>query len=726
LIIAAFAVFIMLAGGGVVGFTYYSTNVTLPENVELPLATTIFYADGKTQLAKVGEVNRELVKIDKVPDYVQKAVASAEDRKFYEHGGVDYVGIMRAAWNNFTGGDTQGASTITQQYARNAMDLGGVTYARKVREAVLASKLNDRYAKSQIMEMYLNTIYFGRGAYGIEAAAKAYFNVPASKLTVEQGAVLAAVIKQPRPDPATGHKGYDPADNPEAAKTRWDYVLDGMVQKFGLDAAKRAAMQYPKAIAPPKDGACLAECGLNTPAGMAINYITKELVEKGICQEGHCMQELREGGYKIETSLDPKMQRAAEQTVSRKEKGSELAKQPANLMAALVSIDPNTGRVLAYFGGNNNSGHDYAGKNWENGQWTGGHPAGSTFKVYTLAAALDAGIGLQSHWDAKPFTVKGTEIKVQNAGRDVSRTCGSYCTLEYSTLQSYNVPFYYVTEKIGPDRVVDMAKRAGITMMWNTYPSKDYDLTQIKDAKQVAPAPFFNVVGYGQYPITVIDHANGVATLAARGMYHKAHFVVKVWQKDRNTGQWVVRSGEKVQGERRIREEVADNVNSVLQKIPPQGHHNLDDGRPATGKTGTWQLGQTKYNAHAWFVGATKQVATAVWVGNEGAERPILDKSGGNIGGAQLPGDIWERFMNTASKGMPVKQFAERHQDMGDDDAGNGISPTPNAPPSDGCLIPLFCPGNGGGPGGGGPGGGGGGGLPLITPSPTTSWRSRQ
>ena len=166
----------MLAGVGVVGFTYYSTNVVLPDEITLPLATTLYASDNKTSSPRSASENRTFVTIDQIPEHVQNAVAAAEDRNFYQHSGVDYKGIARAAWNNVSGGDKQGASTITQQYARNAFDnLKDDTYGRKVKEAILASKLNDEYTKNEIMQHYLNMIYFGRGAYGIEAAAQTYF-----------------------------------------------------------------------------------------------------------------------------------------------------------------------------------------------------------------------------------------------------------------------------------------------------------------------------------------------------------------------------------------------------------------------------------------------------------------------------------------------------------------------------------------------------------------------
>ncbi|MEV4757351.1 transglycosylase domain-containing protein [Micromonospora sp. NPDC049559] len=686
----------MVLGGGVVGFTYYTTTVPTPQDITLASATTILYNNGQ-QMAKLGDQNRELVTIRQIPLYVQREVASAEDRKFYEHSGVDYAGIVRAAFNNFTGGSKQGASTITQQYARNAYaNLQGDTYARKVREAVLASKLNDKFSKDQIMEHYLNTIFFGRGAYGIQAAAQAYFGKSVDKLTVAEGAVLAGVIKQPLPDASTGHLGFDPAKNPTAAKERWDYVIQGMIDKKWLSPAERPT-EYPKTV--PVSDKCAIDCGVNSPQGNVVNYVKEEMAQMGICTAAEdpnstkqtCSQALRDGGYKITTTIDKKMQEAAVATAQRASKGSLLNKQPPNLMAAVVSVDPNNGRVLAYYGGDNGTGTDYAGKNIENGVVTGGHPPGSTFKVYTLAAGLKAGKSLDSHWDATPFKIPGTEINVQNAGRNP----GKNVSLEDATLQSYNVPFYYLTKDIGTDKVIDMAKAAGITTMWttNTNPAKPYDLAD-KSGAELTPSPFFTgITGYGQYPITVLDHANGMATFAARGVYNKAHFVLLVEQKNKVTGQWEKVNGEQRAPKQAVPREVADNVTLVLKKYPKVVDHELASDRPAAEKTGTWELNETsKDNAHAWMVGYTPQLATAVWVGNVNGNKALRETDGTKISGSGLPGDIFERYMDAALKGKKVDQFPEGVQKIGDPNSGNGTPPP--APPSDsGCFDPfhIFC-----------------------------------
>jgi hypothetical protein len=248
--VSGVALTILLSGGGLIALTYFYDTVKRPDELTLDLSTEVWSQD-KIQIAKMGKKNRIPVVVDKVdgpgklPKQIQEALVAGEDKQFWEHHGIDMWGIARAAWNNLTGGSTQGASTITQQYARNAANDMDVTYARKLREAVMARKLEDQYEKHEILGFYLNTVYFGRGANGVGAAAKAYFgdSVSAESMTVEQAALLGAVLKQPEPDGET--KGYDPHYDAAAAKDRWNYVLNNMVEKGWLDKGKRDAMQFP-------------------------------------------------------------------------------------------------------------------------------------------------------------------------------------------------------------------------------------------------------------------------------------------------------------------------------------------------------------------------------------------------------------------------------------------------------------------------------------------------
>ncbi|WP_432901798.1 transglycosylase domain-containing protein [Micromonospora matsumotoense] len=751
LLIAGFAVFIMLAGLGVVGFTYYSTTVVLPAQIKLPLATTIYAADNKTVIAKVGEQNRTFVSINQIPQHMRDAVAAAEDKNFYEHAGVDYKGIARAAWNNLSNGDKQGASTITQQYARNAYEnLQDDSYARKVKEAIVASKLNDQFTKEQIMEHYLNTIYFGRNAYGIEAAAQTYFGKSVSKIDVAEAAVLAALIKQP--EPSATHKGFDPALNPVEAKDRWDYVIKNMIEMRWVDAPGRPAhpTEYPtKTLQTPKESRSGVKFGVNTPIGNVINYVSAEMREKKLCTDNdaevterkpRCSAMLREGGYRIRTTIDNKVQKAVTTAAQRSTKGSELDGARKNLMAAVVSVDPRNGRVLGYYGGDDGTGTDYAGTNTDtNGNITGGHSPGSSFKIYTLAAALEAGKSVDSRWKGRAFTPEGDKFRVSNAGTD-NPSCGDSCTLRESTLKSLNVPFYHVSLDIGPDKIVDMAAKAGVSMMWqtNVSPPKGHDLAKEK-AADLAPDPFYHVVAYGQYPITVLDHANGIATFANKGIYNKAHFLISAEKQNKETGKWEKLGGEQLKPQKRINPDVVADVTDVLKDYPGKINHTLADGRKATAKTGTWELKEgTDQNGDAWTIGYTPQLATAVWVGNKGKREAIKLNDGTKISGATMPGEIWERVMNGALKGEDKLDFPPAAK-VGDPESGNGTPPPPPPPPPNAPTGPNCAPtdlqcllgggnqggnnpggnqgGNPGGNQGGNPGGNNPGGSPVTPPN---------
>jgi membrane peptidoglycan carboxypeptidase len=511
--------------------------------------------------------------------------------------------------------------------------------------------------------------------------------------------VLAAMIKQP--EPSASFKGYDPTINPGPAKDRWNYVIDGMVKMGTISAADRAKLQYPTTVLK-KASACVTEatCGVDTPVGNVVNYVSSELAAMGIT-------DLRAGGYRVTTTIDPKAQRAAE-NAARQVKGSPMLGQPKNLMAAVVAIDPGTGRVMAYYGGEKGTGYDYAGLNVneKTGALEGTHSPGSTFKVYTMAAALKDGISTQSHWDALKLNDPARGKPLTNAGRDSdsSVSCKHYCTLEESAIQSYNVPFYWITKEIGASKVVDAAKAAGIRSMQPNDGAPVVDLTKVS-GEQVAPSKFNTEVGFGQYGITVLDHANGMATFAARGIYHKAHFVKKVEQRGRD-GKYKVVGATPEKGEKRFDEAQIDDLNAVLKKIPDHNNDDLNGNRQATGKTGTWQLNDKGGdNGDAWMIGATPQLATAVWIGTSGKREAIKDKNGKQIGGSGLPADVWKAFMNAALKGADEERF-EPAANTGDAERGNGIRPQDQQP----CFLPEpFCPPNGGQDGNNGGNNGGGG-----------------
>ena len=657
---AAAAVFVILLGSGVVAFTWFYDGVGDISPKAEDQMNSIQYADGK-EMTKFGE-QRTLVPSDQISPLIKEAVMGAEDKEFLNHHGIDMLGIARAAWNNLTGGGGGGASTITQQYARYHAKQYEISYARKAREAIMARKIEGQYTKDQIIGFYLNAIYFGRGAHGIEAAAQAYFNKSSiakpgdpKALTFEEAAVIASVIKQPEPDKSTGHKGYDPQFNLPAAKDRWEYTLNNMLEKKWITPEQRAAAVYPKwqTFEPDK---CRADCTGKTPLGHVKDQVMAELKALGYDKEM-----LLKGGYQIKTTINSEIQKAAQDASQLSSDISPMKDRPKTYQAALVAIDPNTGGVSAYYGGDDGTAFDFAGLN-DNGS-SGGHSPGSTFKIYTLAAALREGVSFDSVWNSR---LKDGKREISNAGRVPD--CGESCTLEHSTIESYNFPFYWLAKGMGEKKVLEAARDAGIRTIFNTE-GKPVDLTN----NNVSGNGFDHMLGYGQYPITVLDHANGIATFTAGGIYHKAHFVQEIWQKNESTGQFDKKYVDATKAVKKFDSDIMADLDGVLAKIPEHNGKSLKGGRQAVGKTGTWELNEdTAENGDAWMVGGIPQLAAAVWVGNNivddkgrAGRGAIKEKANGreaNMQGGRTPGKIWQTFMDLVADKLDYKKlkFPER------------------------------------------------------------------
>jgi Membrane carboxypeptidase (penicillin-binding protein) len=650
----AIAVLLMplATAAGLATLGYVIDRVPLPAQLPLPETSTVYFADGVTPIARLGSVNRIILDPDEISDAVKQAIVAAEDRTFWENEGVDLRAVARAAWNNATGRDIQGASTITQQYARLAAGLTGVTYARKAREAVLAWKLTRSYSKDEILAFYLNTVPFGRGAYGIEAAADAFFGKTARRsapvdqqVTVAEAMVLATLVKQPEPDPADpdGSPGYDPARGNIAAAnslSRWEYVRDGMVELGYLTPEEAQALTYPTTVRAVDPDADLRR--LDGPTGMAVRHVLSELRQREPFR-GQAFDYIGNGGFHIVTTLDPRIQAAAEAAadIRRATAPDVVRNQPETWQAALVAVEPGTGRVLAYYGGADGTGADHAGWYFDAAGEPSGfgqHPPGSSFKIYTLAEALRQGISLTSVWDSpdvKEFPASGRTYQsptgpVRNAA---AAGCQPTCTLWEATVASLNVPFFELTERLGPARVIDMARRAGIAALW-TDDGQRVDLVPGADVSM-----FTTEVGIGQFGVTVLDHAGGVATLAAGGQRAGLHFVRKV-----------TRDGVRVYAEQLTRTDIGltteqvDELTWVLSQVPSA---QLDNGWDSAGKTGTWQAGTTTHNAHAWMVGYTGALAAAVWLGTTDGS-PLVTRDGADVYGSTHPAAIWRQFMTEA------------------------------------------------------------------------------
>ncbi|HEY2221948.1 transglycosylase domain-containing protein [Actinomycetospora sp.] len=573
---------------------------------------TIDYADGSTMASLAqAQGNRIKVPLSQVPVWVQHAVASAEDRSFYTNYGFDPIGIARAAFNQAQGG-SGGGSTITQQYVKNVLVGDEHSYSRKYREVVIAAKINQEESKEQILENYLNTIYFGRGAYGIQAAAQAYYGRDVNTLSPAEGAVLAGLIQSP--------SKWDPSVDRAGSEQRWNYVLDGMVDQKWLSRPDRAAAVFPATLPPSARRTGIPD----NDRGHIVSAIKNELASYGITE-----QQVNQEGLKVETTVDPGLQQQAADAAAKTLDG-----QPANLRTSLVSEDPRSGAIAAYYGGSDGSGFDYA-------QTT--RQPGSSFKPFVLLAGLERNppIGLGTQFDGgTPQTIAGT--KVENSDGE---SCPN-CDLKTAMTLSINTVFYQLGIQVGPQKVADAAHQVGISAPLD----KPTGGIAIGD-KEVRPG----------------DMASAYATFAADGIFHRPHMVTRVTTSDGR----ILYDGGVTAPEQRISQQLARNVTESMLDVASHSQIPLAGGRPVASKTGTVQSSQKGQNNDAWTVGYTPQLSTAVWVGTDD-NSPIKTSAGKPIYGRGVPGQIWQRYMNQALRSQPAQKFS--------DFEAIGAPPAPPAP----------------------------------------------
>ena len=622
--------------GVFVGVVYASTDVPSPDSITTAQTTKIYYSDGTTEMAKLGDENRTNVTLAQVSKPARYAVLAAENRSFYTDPGISFTGIVRAAFNNVTGGSTQGGSTITQQYVKNAiLKNSSQTFTRKFQELFLAIKLDNNYSKDQILENYLNTIYYGRGAYGIESAANTYFGVPAAQLTAQQGAVLAVLVRSP--------SHYDPEVSPADAKARWADVLDGMVAQGWMTKADRSASVYPPVL--PKTSSSL---GLpKGPEGLIVKEVKSELMKKYSYTE----QQIEAGGLRITTTVSKGDEDAAIAAVNDVTKG-----QPDNLRQALVAVDPKTGGVLAYYGGASGTDYDYA---------KGRRQPGSSMKPYVLATALENGISVNARRDgSSPQTFP------DRPGQEVVNSGGASCpacTLQEAITRSLNTTFYGLAYEVGAPNVAKLARQA--TGLPDKWPNGDPTLAN-KDTGVAGSA-----IGIGEYEMRPIDQAVGFATFAAGGVHRDPYFVSKV--TDSEGTQLLGPPADN--GEQVIPADVANDVTFAIKGVAQYSKRALAGGREVASKTGTQGLDRQN-NSDAWMVGYTPSISTAVWMGTEKRD-PIKDTSGRIVYGSGLPGAIWQKFMNAVLDGTPKEKLPDKALIQGD--TGKGVpEPTTAAPPT--------------------------------------------
>ncbi|WP_329053597.1 penicillin-binding protein [Amycolatopsis sp. NBC_01488] len=610
--------------------TYLSVDVPSPETVAQAQgqAVTYLYADG-TEMGKDVPAggNRQILAANQIPDVVKKAVIATEDATFETNSGFDVGGILRAAYNQVTGG-SGGGSTISQQYIKNSSGNDDPTLARKWVELAKSFKMNQTYEKADIITAYLNIIYFGRGAYGIQAASQAYFGKDVGQLDYSQSALLAGLIQQP-----------GRSENTAVATSRWNTALDRMLKNGYLTPAQRAAAKFPAPIP-------LRE---SRQAG-ALNPFIKKQVKAELAAQGIDEKQYYSGGFQVFTTIDPQAQQSAEQAVAEKMAGQT----DDRILDALVAVDPKTGGVLAYYGGDaivkGPNGEDQAGRDWADEP----HNPGSSMKPFDLAAFLKLGRGLDARFDGtSPRTFPGVELPIRNAGD--SSSCSQQCTVAEAMQRSTNTVFYdMVLNVTKPSGVAEAAQEAGIRTAGDGGRSKlftgDNNIS----------------IGGGGTEVTAADMASGYATFAADGVQRDRHFVQKVTNangetayeaKDHSTDAFADNDPQKSA-------QIAGNVTAALAPVIQFSKLSCPAGHECAGKTGTQQhtpqndepASAANANSQTWMVGYTPSVSAAVWVGSDG-DKALRGPGGAPLFGSTLAGPIWDRFMQLYLSGRPGERF---------------------------------------------------------------------
>nr|MBA2457238.1 penicillin-binding protein [Nocardioidaceae bacterium] len=588
--------------------------IDIPDpNAEFQTETTVvYYSDGKHELGTFATQNRQAVELSRVPEHVQAAVIAAEDQTFYDNSGLDVKGIIRAAWNNASTDTTQGASTITQQYVKVLYLTQERTWSRKVKEAFLSLKIQREQSKSEILQGYLNTIYFGRGAYGIQAAAQAYFEVDVEDLTVEQGAALAAILNSPA--------NYDPAEGRTARESllsRYGYVLDSMAElgTLDVDEASLLGQRLP-------DFPTIEQTDrLGGPEGYILEVVEDELQARNFTDA-----DINGGGLSVITTLDYDNQQAAERAIA--EQRPDGLKQ---LNIALASVEPGTGALRAMYGGEDYVAQEKGSQlNWA----TIGAQPGSSFKPFALIAGLRDGFSLDDTVNgSSPYALPGGD-SIENQG-DSGGTSFGFVSLLYATQQSINTAYIDLAlqMKDGPQRIVETAEDAGI-------PHKVM-------AAWGDPPALVTPLGYERVP--TVDMADGYATIAAGGEQADWFSVEKVTGSDGE-----VLYNHQVSAARVFSSGIAADVSYALQQVVLSGTGTNAGLRcPAAGKTGTAtgtgaQGGETV--SSSWFVGYTPQLATAVTY-TRGDGNDQLSGYLPTFYGGDYPARTWQAYMSSALEG---------------------------------------------------------------------------
>jgi penicillin-binding protein 1A len=602
-----------ILGGGAAVFAYGSSCDLGSIRGSVIEQNSFVYAANGTLLGVIpAERNRQPVTAGEMSIWVRKATVAIEDRRFFEHGGVDLEGIARAAVADVRAGAiVEGGSTISQQLARDLYVSRDRTVQRKLKEACLAAKLDGAWGKQRILTTYLNRMYYGNQAYGIEAASRTYFSKPASKLTLSESAFLAGLTQAP--------SSYDPLIAPARALARRNEVLAAM-----LDTRVLSPARYQKAVRSDVRLRPGRKLYTEIREPYFFSYVRDQLIEV------YGAEFVRRGGLRVYTTIRPRYQRLAEEAIRST---LTYSTDPA---AAIVAISPRTGAIRAMAAVIPNQP-----KNQFNLLSQARRQTGSTFKTFVLAAAVEMGINPDStYYVSAPFTYK---TRANGNCDDGSWWCvhtydnsySGWSSIRSATIRSDNAVYAQLTLDVTPERVADVARRMGV-----------------RSPLDVNGA-YVPAMGLGSIAVSPLDIGSAYATLASEGVYARPMAIRKVvlpnGRVDREAG-WGV-----PQRRRAISEGTAAIVTRILEQNVQSGTGTRADiGRPSAGKTGT-----NEEHADAWFAGYTPELATTVWVGYTRGEIPMENVHGIAVSGGSFPAEIWGKFMDPALESVPESEFPE-------------------------------------------------------------------
>ena len=585
---------LIAAGIGLFIYMYVTTEVPAPEKFALAEKTTVYYSDGTTEIGSYAEQNREIIDCSVLPDYVGNAIVSSEDRSFYTNKGIDLVGIARALYNNLTTGSRQGGSTITQQYAERYYLGETVTYSGKLREAFLAIKIAQQQDKSQVLCNYMNTIYLGRGAYGIQAAAKAYFNKDAKDLTLSEAAMLAGIIPAP--------SAWTPDVNAKQAQKRFKRVLNIMSEDGYITTKQKQEAAFPQVAEMQQNNE------MSGPNGYLLTMVKNELLKTKAFDE----EDLETGGYKIVTTIDKSKQDLMFSTISTSQNGMQ-GIVPDGMQFGAMSVNPKDGSIIALYAGD-----DYLTKQLNNvTQAT--YEVGSTMKPFALLATINAGVSLNTYFNGNSYrTFPGITQTVSNYGGENL----GYVNLYTATEQSSNTVYMDLQTKLGAKKIAQTAHKAGV------------------ENKSLDGSNPFTVLGNNG--LSLEDMTRGYATIANQGNKPTLHIVATV----KNA------KGKEMYNAPTSTEQVfdANSANLVTKALTGVVQRGTATEARSIGHTIAGKSGTANDSMAASFIGYTPSVLTSVamWYPDANGNPQVIPSFGRWTGGSDYPIHLFTEYMKQA------------------------------------------------------------------------------